>query len=94
LERDPVTATLTPVKLEPAEMLCAELGSTGNAPPELTAELAILVSLWRAWSAAPGGEFRAGRLEDQVQRVAVMTGTTGSKLREWCIVNRAMVGLR
>jgi hypothetical protein len=88
-----VTATLAPADLEPAEMLCADLGSTGNAPPELTAELAILVSLWRAWSAAPGGEFRAGRLEDQIQRVAVMVGTTGSKLRERIIANRDAVGL-
>jgi hypothetical protein len=86
-------ATLIPADLEPAEMLCADLGSTDSALPELTAEIAILASLWQAWSAAPGGEFRAARLEDQVQRVAVMVGTTGSKLREWIIANRAMVGL-
>ena len=33
----------------------------------------------------------ASQLEDQVQRVAKMLGTTGSALRVWVLANRAAV---
>jgi hypothetical protein len=92
-----MTATLAPADLEPAgdslHIHETNLGSTDNAAPELTTELAILASLWQTWASAPGSELRACQLEDQCQSIAKMVGTTGSKLREWCIANRAMVGL-
>jgi hypothetical protein len=43
------------------------------------------------WDRAPGAAQAASQLEDQVQRVAKMLGTTGSALRVWVLANRAAV---
>jgi hypothetical protein len=56
-------------------------------------EVERLLDLWRVWDNNPRSNQLARLLEAQVSKVAGMFHTTGSRLREWVISNRAELGL-
>jgi hypothetical protein len=85
--------------IEPPEVGALTLMLATFGPPTVPveapalADVAHLLTCWRAWARSPGSEYATGALEDVCQSVALVLGTTGTAIRLWVLENLAAFGL-
>jgi hypothetical protein len=85
--------------IEPPEVGALTLMLATFGPPTVPveapalADVAHLLTCWRAWARSPGSEYATGALEDVCQSVALVLGTTATAVRVWILGNLAALGL-